>query len=348
MSTTTVVTVGLIQSKFAAAFSPNPLLEDFFLGVIERWYQLQSSSRSTFFGETKDATLRKFNDKFSDFQNRPPENVDANYTSSEARTAAKRALRGLWVLLAHYEQLDSNLILSEDQFLEKYSEFARIEDQYLLSFRNFLAVALTVEKAEGNKNVLIEICARLSEGATAKKYITGGGTRSGSETPTSRRLLVFEEESGTKTKPRPERRMKDARTVSPATTACDESTLSAASGSLKRPRPSYAAGFSKKARNELTSDDDSVVSELSFQPLQRVAEEEGSASAQPSVRVPDADCMLDPNSDLRGATPPSWFSAPVAATIDLDSFEFDTSLFESDKDWKITVPGWDAEHLIGY
>jgi hypothetical protein len=109
----------------------------------------------------------------------------------EVSKASRIALSALFVLIA-FEQIrrsGSNLILSMDQFLEKYPRFAGIEDRSLLAFRNFMAVSLTLEVAKNNKAFHMEICARLSEGFAAK-YITGSGQSSA----TSRRVAIYERE----------------------------------------------------------------------------------------------------------------------------------------------------------
>lgn len=96
-----------------------------------------------------------------------------------------------------------------DELLAEYNEYTifnpsvmdETEMQYLLNFRNMMKVALQIIPAKRNKMLLISICSVLE--GSGKIYVTGG-TQSIS---TSRRMCIFEHESGIQKRRRPERKV---------------------------------------------------------------------------------------------------------------------------------------------
>lgn len=113
--------------------------------------------------------------------------------NKEDKRLARIALKACFVLLAlhDFEVSDTSLLYSEDVFLTHYPEFVGLaEVPLLLTFRNIIAVSLTLMEADNNKAKHLTIATRLSEGKDAR-YVTG----SGQTEPTSRRTLIFERES---------------------------------------------------------------------------------------------------------------------------------------------------------
>jgi len=93
------------------------------------------------------------------------------------------------------------------ELLSKYPEFHMISDQkelnLLLSFRNVLAVALSVIPGKLHKSQLINISTRIGE-TRHHRYVTGSGEKSA----TRRRVLIYERESGVLPMPRPPRKVR--------------------------------------------------------------------------------------------------------------------------------------------
>jgi hypothetical protein len=83
-----------------------------------------------------------------------------------------------------------------EEFAKDYPEFSGTDDiddlelQYLLIYRNMMKVAIGVIEPEGHKRLLMRICSFLE--GSRRSYATGG-TQSPS---TSRRVLIYERESG--------------------------------------------------------------------------------------------------------------------------------------------------------
>lgn len=86
-----------------------------------------------------------------------------------------------------------------DELLREYPEFESVrtdpkELQYLLNFRNFMAVALTLLTASGNKIFLLRVIERLE--GSGNEYITG----SGQKISVTRRIAIYEKEGKVKSK----------------------------------------------------------------------------------------------------------------------------------------------------
>lgn len=111
-----------------------------------------------------------------------------------------------------FESLDST-----DDLIEEYGQYpmfalASMDDseiQYILNFRNMLKIALQVIPANRNKMLLINICSALE--GSGRVYVTGG-TQS---VATSRRMQIYEHESGLQKRRRPERRQEVAKKEKP-------------------------------------------------------------------------------------------------------------------------------------
>lgn len=81
-----------------------------------------------------------------------------------------------------------------EELLAEYPTFVSdelepVEFQFLLNYRNMMAIGLSVIPAKGNKKLLMSACALLE--GSRKRYITGG-TQSKA---TARRVLIYERES---------------------------------------------------------------------------------------------------------------------------------------------------------
>lgn len=86
------------------------------------------------------------------------------------------------------------LIKSKEEMLAKYPEFGSSTDnelRTLISFRNVMVIAMQSITPRYNKNRLLTIVTRIVEGRT-KRYVTG----SGQTECTSKRVLIYERESG--------------------------------------------------------------------------------------------------------------------------------------------------------
>jgi hypothetical protein len=222
----------------------------------------------------------------------------------EVTKASRIALSGLFVLLA-FEQArrsGSDLILSMDQFVEKYPQFAGVEDRALLAFRNFMAVSLTLEEAKNNKAFHMEICARLSEGSAAK-YITGSGQSSA----TSRRVSIYEREGNVT--PEGSRKIKREQ---------EDGYASESTSSTKRSRSesiSDDSSISSKNSSDLSEEDE-------VNALVRVFDEQ-------SPYTPEEPLMLEPTEDMLEFLESSGFSS--LAALDAADFELE-DLTDIDED----------------
>ncbi len=101
------------------------------------------------------------------------------------------------LLVSRQSYHEYNIYTSIDQLMLRYPSFKSVplkEQNLLLKFRNFMIVGVDVlSSISSNKTILLKVCAKL-EGH--KEYHTGGC----SKPDTLRRVLIFEQESGTKPK----------------------------------------------------------------------------------------------------------------------------------------------------
>jgi len=110
-----------------------------------------------------------------------------------------------------------NAFNSTDDLLQEYGLYPMFasasmdetEIQYILNFRNMLKFALQVIPANRNKMLLINICSVLE--GSGRVYVTGG-TQS---VATSRRMQIYEHESGLQKRRRPERRQEEVKKEKP-------------------------------------------------------------------------------------------------------------------------------------
>jgi hypothetical protein len=282
-----------IKPAFVAAFSPESFLANFYDDVI-RVYELQASSVT----ETSMTVFRKKLNGMLKIYRKKMTAAGEEERGKEVTKASRIALSGLFVLFVFEDarRSGSGLLLTVDQFLEKYPRFAGVEDRALPAFRNFMAVSLTLEEAKNNKAFHIEICARLSEGFAAK-YITG----SGQSAATSRRVSIYEREGNV-----------------------------TAEGSRKVKREQDAnseSSNSKRSRSESISDDSSVSSELTCYLTEQ--EDEMSvlacAFAEQSPYTPEDPAMLEPTEDLlEYLSNSSGSSVASAAALDAADFDLET------------------------
>mmetsp|Transcript_11485 Transcript_11485/g.15814 ORF Transcript_11485/g.15814 Transcript_11485/m.15814 type:complete len:316 (+) Transcript_11485:73-1020(+) len=106
---------------------------------------------------------------------------------------------------------------STDDLIKEYGQYPMFatdsmdenEIQYIVNFRNMLKIALQVIPANRNKMLLINICSVLE--GSGRVYVTGG-TQS---MATSRRMQIYEHESGLQKRRRPERRLEVSKKEKP-------------------------------------------------------------------------------------------------------------------------------------
>lgn len=134
-----------------------------------------------------------------------------NISTKEERDLLLKAEAVLKAGLVYFLSLKSLNIHDEidtvDEFLAVYSQYPlfskpsidQLEGKFLLSFRNMMKKALQVIPAKRNKHLLVTICSLLE--GSGRLYVTGG-TQS---VATSRRLQIYEHESGEQKRRRPER-----------------------------------------------------------------------------------------------------------------------------------------------
>ena len=88
-------------------------------------------------------------------------------------------------------------LCTAEEILLQYPSFVNetvdaVEIQYLLAFRNMMKIAIEIIPPRGNKKLLMNICSTLEE--SGRNYPTGGSQ----SLATSRRVLIYEQESHTK------------------------------------------------------------------------------------------------------------------------------------------------------
>ena len=110
---------------------------------------------------------------------------------------------------------------SVDELLKEYSQYLHFaecaddaeEAQYILCYRNYMKKALCIIPAKRNKLLLVNVCSLLE--GSRRTYITGGTQSSA----TTRRIVVYEHESGYRKKCRPKRRLTSASSASSSSAA---------------------------------------------------------------------------------------------------------------------------------
>lgn len=107
--------------------------------------------------------------------------------------------------LSSRQQYVFDIFQTQQELTDAYPSFAeaKLDDnelELLLSFRNYMKVALHIIPAKLNKKLLIGICALLE--GSRKVYVTGGAQVAA----TSRRVKIYEDESNIKPMPRAPRR----------------------------------------------------------------------------------------------------------------------------------------------
>jgi hypothetical protein len=112
---------------------------------------------------------------------------------------ARRAYEGCFILLEYVRLCCSRdfRIFDMDSLRQKYAEIEAVDDTeaaILLKYRNVMMSALLSNSENLRKDMLIETCVRISEGAgAATKYARGGGKQ---RVATNNREIIFERESG--------------------------------------------------------------------------------------------------------------------------------------------------------
>jgi hypothetical protein len=112
---------------------------------------------------------------------------------------ARRAFEGCFILLEYVRLCwcQDVRIFDMQNLRQKYPEVEAVEDTeaaMLLVYRNAMMSAMLVNSENLRKDMLIESCVRISEGAgAATKYARGGGKQ---RVATNNREIIFERESG--------------------------------------------------------------------------------------------------------------------------------------------------------
>lgn len=106
------------------------------------------------------------------------------------------------LLLSYREECQREMWCSTSMLLANYPEFAGEDEQelkWLLEFRNMMKLALMIIPARLNKQVLINIAARLE--GSKNEYITGGGQKA----TVTRRVTIYQREGNVVAEVRPKR-----------------------------------------------------------------------------------------------------------------------------------------------
>lgn len=110
----------------------------------------------------------------------------------------EKYLKAAAVYFLYLKSKSSNDVNISESFLDEYNQYPMFssnsldddEVQYITKFRDMLQIAMQVIPASRNKILLIRICSALE--GSGRVYVTGG-TQS---LATSRRMQIFEHESG--------------------------------------------------------------------------------------------------------------------------------------------------------
>jgi hypothetical protein len=199
-----------VKRMFDEAFAPpRPCLAAFFHGVIDTLF-----SASDKILPVNQKLKKKQRDKLNALLN-----VESELEGPEMAEAwkiidhdARWAFEGCFILVG-YLSLSLAIDIRLLDMNRLYQRYPRIMDAgapgsaeavVLLQYTNVMKTALLSTKPSGRKAMLIDICVRLSEGASAAdKYKRGSGPQT---TGSTLREIIFERESGTVPKPCREKR----------------------------------------------------------------------------------------------------------------------------------------------
>ncbi len=97
------------------------------------------------------------------------------------------------LVISYREELKALKWPDVETMIRSYAQFANVdrdEKKYLLNYRNFLKMALTIIPAKGNKGRLLQIAGKLD--GSRREYITG----SGQKIEVIRRVQIYHQETG--------------------------------------------------------------------------------------------------------------------------------------------------------
>jgi hypothetical protein len=179
-----------VKRKFDRAFVlPRSCFATFLHGVIDTW--VLPSDKVV---PVDKARKKKQRNELNALLNRESELKGSEVADKDVR----RAFEACFVIIDRVclrRAKDVRLFDLKKLYL-KYPEVDGVDDEeagVLLKFRNVMMTALLSIPAAHHKEMLIDICVRLSEGASASaKYSRGGGTQTDAST---NREIIFERES---------------------------------------------------------------------------------------------------------------------------------------------------------
>jgi hypothetical protein len=198
----------------------------------------------------------KFNDVSIDIVHQIAENVTGNNISRsdvhhEERLCFEMAFLDLYRNFAG----PSVFINDQEAFLTKYPEFRgdglidASEMAVLMKFRNNMALAMTVIKATGHKNHLMDLVTRYTEGKGVA-YIAG----TGQSKKTSRRVLIFRREGNVPLITKASKGEKSKKTAPCGTSNSRVNVSSSTTDELRRANHrTYLQAVSNKRENDLTT-----------------------------------------------------------------------------------------------
>jgi hypothetical protein len=186
----------VVQQQFEAAFAPpRPFMAAFFRGMIDDMVSLDKIAvldpqRRRKRREELNALLASNSEK----------NGPCGATAwKKIVKDARRAFEGCFILLEYVRLCWSSdiRICDMNSLRQKYPEVEAVEyteAATLLVYRNAMMSAKLVNSENLRKDMLIETCVRISEGAgAATKYARGGGKQ---RVATNNREIIFERENG--------------------------------------------------------------------------------------------------------------------------------------------------------
>jgi hypothetical protein len=184
----------VVKQQFEAAFAlPRPFMVTFFRRLIDEMVSplaVSDPQRKSKRREELNALLASNSEK-----NGPCGTTAWKKIVKDAR----RAYEGCFILLEYVRLCWSRdiRIFNMNSLRQKYAEVEAVDDTeaaILLKYRNVMMSALLSNSENLRKDMLIETCVRISEGAgAATKYARGGGKQ---RVATNNREIIFERESG--------------------------------------------------------------------------------------------------------------------------------------------------------
>jgi len=186
-----------IFNQIRKAFSDFPYFDMLIKDSLRK--MIEESTKRDFGVETTKALMKDYVDM----------SLYQNEKQKEELKKVEQILTASHVLLHSKSTFAQSLLWPDvNKLLSEYPEFSVVtndpkELQYLLNFRNFMAVALTLLNASGNKIFLLRVIERLE--GSGNEYITGSGQKSS----VTRRIEIYAKEGNVKSKKAGGRKPKD-------------------------------------------------------------------------------------------------------------------------------------------